>query len=162
MSATQHYSMRAGSLTIVLACLMFGGIYFLTPYMEQLGGLEVWAFRVVITLPVVGLVLAVMRQTRLFTDIGIRMRRRPVLAVGVFASGLLLSVQLWLFGWAPLNGRGLSVALGYFLLPLVLVVVGRFLYKDRLRWWHWLAATIAAVGVAVALVSPGNKIGRAS
>ena len=38
----------------------------------------------------------------------------------------MLGVQLWLFLWAPLHGRALPVSLGYFLLPLVMVLAGRF------------------------------------
>ena len=72
------------------------------------------------------------------------------------AVAVLLSAQLWLFGWAPLHGRGLQVALGYFLMPLLLVIVGRLLYRDRMTWWQWLAAGIAAVGVVYEIVRVGS------
>lgn len=85
-----------------------------------------------------------------------RVRAQPVLILGVLASGLLLGAQLWVFGWAPLHGRGLQVALGYFLLPLTLVLVGRLLYRDRLAWWQWLAAGVAAVGVVAEVIRVGG------
>jgi chloramphenicol-sensitive protein RarD len=37
-------------------------------------------------------------------------------------------VQLWLFMWAPINDHGLGVSLGYFLLPLTLVLTGRLVF----------------------------------
>jgi chloramphenicol-sensitive protein RarD len=43
-------------------------------------------------------------------------------------SSALLGVQLWLFMWAPLNGRSLDVSVGYFLLPLTMVLTGRLVY----------------------------------
>jgi chloramphenicol-sensitive protein RarD len=46
-------------------------------------------------------------------------------------SSALLGVQLWLFMWAPLNGRSLDVSLGYFLLPLTMVLTGRLAYGEQ-------------------------------
>ena len=70
--------------------------------------------------------------------------RRTCVAV----SAALLGSQLWVFLWAPLHGRLLEVSLGYFLLPLIMVLVGRFYYHERLDALQWLAVGCAAVGVA--------------
>lgn len=145
-----------GVLISVGSSVCFGLIYFLTPLLAPMTGEEVVAIRIVVTVPFVAAVLVMMRSWRLAAEIGSRIRRRPILLVGVLAAGVLLAAQLWLFGWAPLNGRGLQVALGYFLLPLVLVVIGRFAYKDRMAWWQWLAAGIAAAGVCYEIVRVGG------
>jgi chloramphenicol-sensitive protein RarD len=63
-------------------------------------------------------------------------------------SSALLGVQLWIFMWAPMNGRALPVSLGYFLLPLVMVVAGRVLFAERLTLGQSLATLVAAAGVA--------------
>lgn len=149
-------SLRGGTAVSLTASVLFAGIYFVTPFLAPLSGLQVWAIRVTLTVPVLVVILLLMRQTRLFTDITQRIRQRPLLLLGIFACGFFVSVQLWLFSWAPLNGRGLQVALGYFLLPLVLVIVGRFLYQDRLVWWHWLAAGVATVGVTFEIFRAGG------
>ncbi|MFA0085406.1 EamA family transporter RarD [Vibrio sp. 10N.261.51.F12] len=65
-------------------------------------------------------------------------------------SALLVGPQYWIFVWAPLNGETLSVALGYFSLPLVLVLVGRFVYGDQLSPLQTLACLVATAGVAYA------------
>ena len=46
-------------------------------------------------------------------------------------SACLIAPQFWLFIWAPLQGEILSVALGYFALPLTLVAVGYFVYGEK-------------------------------
>ncbi|HUH52667.1 MAG TPA: EamA family transporter RarD [Microbacteriaceae bacterium] len=150
------YSMSRGTLVSVLSAVMFGVIYFLTPSLSPLEGVQVWAIRIIVSIPIVALILIAMRQTNLFTDIFKRVRKNPWLILALALSGSLLTLQLWIFGWAPLNGRGLQVALGYFLLPLVLVLVGRFLYKDQLKWWHWAAAGVAAIGVGYQTVVMGG------
>ncbi len=134
----------------------FGVIYFLTPLLAPMSGEAVWAVRTLVTLPFLVVVLLVLRRWTLVVEIGRRIHRTPWLLLGIIATGLLLAVQLWIFSWAPLNGRALQVALGYFLLPLVLVVVGRFVYGDRMVWWQWLAAGVAAVGVVYEIVRVGG------
>ncbi|MEB4614069.1 EamA family transporter RarD [Leucobacter sp. M11] len=140
----------------VVASVMFGGLYFLTPLLAPLDAITVWALRIAFAIPCIAIVLFSLRQWPQVAELGRRVRTRPVIILGLLLSGGLLAVQLWLFAWAPLNGRGLQVALGYFLLPLSLVVIGRFLYRDRLAWWQWLAAGIAALGVAAELIRVGG------
>ncbi|QZY53110.1 EamA family transporter RarD [Leucobacter tenebrionis] len=145
-----------GIAVSVASSVLFGGIYFVTPWLAPASAESIWGLRDLITIPVIALALVVIRQGRLITEIGSRIRRNPLLLLGILACGALVAAQLWVFSWAPLHGRGMQVALGYFLLPLVLVVVGRLLYKDRLAWWQWLAAGIAALGVGFELIRVGG------
>lgn len=145
-----------GALASIGSSLAFAGVYFVTPLLAPAAAESIWALRNLITLPIILLAIIVVRQGHLITEIAYRIRRRPVLLLGIITSGLLISAQLWVFTWAPLHGRGLQVALGYFLLPLVLVVIGKFLYRDRLSWWQWGAAGIAAIGVIVELFRVGG------
>lgn len=41
----------------------------------------------------------------------------------------ILASQLWLFVWSPVNGEGINVAMGYFLFPLAMMLVGRIWFK---------------------------------
>jgi chloramphenicol-sensitive protein RarD len=55
----------------------------------------------------------------------------------------------WLgFVWAVTNGRMIESSLGYFLNPLLSVLLGVLLLGERLRLAQWLAVGIAATGVA--------------
>lgn len=47
----------------------------------------------------------------------------------------------------PMHGRGLQVSLGYFLLPLVLVLAGSVLYGEKLSKFQALAVFLAMLGV---------------
>ncbi|MHA3683332.1 EamA family transporter RarD [Leucobacter sp. HY1908] len=145
-----------GTLASVGSSVAFGGIYFLTPWLDPAPADAIWAVRNLVTIPIIMLALVMARQWHLFSAVAQLIRRKPFVILGIIACGVLIGAQLWVFAWAPLNGRGLQVALGYFLLPLVLVVVGKFLYRDRLAWWQWLAAAIAALGVVFEIVRVGG------
>lgn len=54
---------------------------------------------------------------------------------------------MWLFLWAPNNGGALSVSLGYLLLPLVMVVMGRIFFKESISNVKLVAVLLAAIGV---------------
>ncbi|GAA1602673.1 EamA family transporter RarD [Leucobacter chromiireducens] len=145
-----------GVIASVASAVAFAGVYFVTPMLAPASAEAVWGIRILLTIPMIALALVAVRQWHLASDIVVRVRKQPLLALAIIACGLLVSAQLWVFSWAPMNGRGLQVALGYFLLPLVLIVVGRVLYKDQLKWWQWAAAGIAAVGVGFELVRVGG------
>lgn len=145
-----------GVAVSVASSISFGGIYFATPLLAPASAEAIWGLRNLLTIPVIILALLAFRQWHLCTDIARRVRRKPILLLPMLVCGVLLAAQLWVFIWSPMHGRGLQVALGYFLLPLVLVLVGRLLYKDRMVWWQWLAAGVAAVGVGFEIVRVGG------
>ena len=60
---------------------------------------------------------------------------------------LRVGVQWALFVWAPLSGKVIDLSLGYFLLPLAMVLVGRVFYGERLRPLQKLSVAMALLGV---------------
>lgn len=145
-----------GMLVSALASVGFGVLYFIVPFADPMPSITLWGLRIVMALPVLFLALWTMRESRLIAEVWRIMRASPGKFLGMIVAGGLLSLQLWVFMWAPLAGRGLEVALGYFLLPLVLVLMGRIVYRDQLRWWHWLAVACAAVGVVCEIITVGR------
>lgn len=149
-------SAGSGTLASVTSTTLFATIFYITPQLAPLTGMQVWSLRVFATVPFLTLIMLSMKQQHTFLQVWQRIREKPVLLLGIAVSGALIGVQLWLFSWAPLNDRGLPMAMGYFLFPLVLVIIGRFVYKDQLKWWHWLATGVAALGVIFELVRVGS------
>jgi chloramphenicol-sensitive protein RarD len=71
-------------------------------------------------------------------------RRLAVLAL----SGSLIAANWLTYVWAVNNGRMVEASLGYYINPLVNVLLGMLLLGERLRPLQWLAVGLAAVGVA--------------
>lgn len=57
----------------------------------------------------------------------------------------LPGLQIIIFCWAPVNGQSRSLTLGYFLLPLVMVITGRALYGETISGWQKIAVLLAAL-----------------
>lgn len=73
--------------------------------------------------------------------------KRPIVLAGFAASALLLSANWFLYIWAVNSGRVIDASLGYFMNPLVNVLLGYLLLGERLRSWQWSAVALAACGV---------------
>ena len=140
-------SARGVALSLGASCLFV----LIPPYvrvLQPLDGLQVFAQRVLWSIPVILLLMWLTRQVPLLLQALRRLRSEPRLALALPLAAALMGVQWALFVWAPLAGRMLDVSLGYFLLPLVMVLVGRLFYGERLRPLLRLAVVCAAVGVA--------------
>ncbi|PVX81280.1 chloramphenicol-sensitive protein RarD [Paraburkholderia unamae] len=141
-----------GIVLSVNASALFALLSAYTLWLAPLGGLDVFAWRVIWTVPGALLLLAQRGRTAQMRALFARMLGDARTAFVLVRSAALLGVQMWLFQWAPLHGRMLEVSLGYFLLPLVMVLVGRIYYRERLDAMQWLAVACAAAGVAHELV----------
>jgi chloramphenicol-sensitive protein RarD len=72
----------------------------------------------------------------------------PRLMLLLTASAVLISVNWWLYIWAVNAGHIVETSLGYFINPLVNVLLGVVVLKERLNGRQWLAVAIATGGVA--------------
>lgn len=148
--------MYKGVVLSVSASVLFGVMYFYTSLLKPLGGEEIFGWRMLLTVPCVTGFLLLSGDWRLVSTIALRICRRPALLLGIALCSVLLGVQLLLFMWAPLHGRSLQVSMGYFLLPLTMIVTGRLVYGERLSRLQKIAAFCATVGVGHELLQHGS------
>ncbi|WP_180108415.1 EamA family transporter RarD [Acinetobacter sp. YH12147] len=139
--------MYKGVALSVLASVTFGVLYFYTQFLQPLDSEETFAWRMLSTLPFITLFMWWSGDLKHVVEIFRRVLQQPLLLLWLLISSFLCTTQLWLFLWGPINGRGLEVSLGYFLLPLVMVLVGCVLYKEKLSSWQMLAVALAVLGV---------------
>ena len=143
-----HANMVRGTFCSLGASCLFGIIYYYSTLLAPLDGLEIYGWRMVVTLPCLSLFLLRAGYWHLVTGLADRLRRNKLLIFPLLASSGLLGVQLWLFMWAPINGKALEVSLGYLLMPLAMVLVGRLVFDEQMLAFQKIAVACAAVGVA--------------
>lgn len=139
--------MYKGIIYSVLASLTFGALYFFTEFLKPLNSEQTFAWRMLSTLPFLTLFMWKMGELHYVKDVAKRVFCRPQFVLMLILSSVLCTTQLWLFLWGPMNGRGLQVSLGYFLLPLVMVLVGCIVYKEKLTTLQLVAVVLAVLGV---------------
>ena len=71
-------------------------------------------------------------------------------------SSLLIATNWLIFIWAVGQQRVMEASLGYFLTPLVSLVLARIFLKEKLHFWQAAAGWLAGIAVAWELVSLGS------
>lgn len=148
--------MSKGIVASVMASCLFAVMYFYTSLMHPLDGEEIFGWRTLLTLPCLTVFMLVAKDWHRVPELLGRIRRTPVLLLGMIGTSWLMGIQLWLFLWAPLHGRSLDVSMGYFLLPLTMVLTGFLVYRERLSRLQKLAVLCAATGVGHELYLHGS------
>jgi chloramphenicol-sensitive protein RarD len=124
------------------------GIWGLAPlYFKLLGHVgadEIIAHRVIWSLLFLGLLL-LLRERRRFLS---RIRISPRVLAALALSSVLIAVNWLTFVYAINSDRVLSTSLGYFINPLVNVVLGMIVFRERLGRLQTLAVLLAAAGTA--------------
>lgn len=131
----------------VFASVLFSLVPGYVQWLAPLDGIQVFAQRVLWSVPAILLLFVATRQWRLLAGALVRLRREPLLLAALPVAAVLIGVQWGVFVWAPLAGHMLDVSMGYFLLPLAMVLVGRIFYGERLRPLIKVAVFCALLGV---------------
>jgi chloramphenicol-sensitive protein RarD len=124
-------------------------------YFRQLAGiapLDIVLHRSVGLLVFMALLLGALRR---HAWLGPALRQPRQLALFAF-SALLLSGNWLLYVWAVNAHRVVDASLGYFINPLVNVLLGALVLHERLRRGQWGAIALAALGVAWLTVQAGQ------
>ena len=112
---------------------------------------EVLAHRILWSLVLLALLLAL--QGRLRASLAtLRELRRLVFYI---LTALLVSLNWLIYIWATQNQHVIDASLGYFINPLVSVLLALLFLGERLRTMQWSAVGLATVGVAILVVRFG-------
>lgn len=139
---------RSGILYAIAAYGLWGilPLYFLL--LLPSGAFEVVAFRILMSLVFCALLLTATRAWRRFGEL--LRDRRTVLFMALAAVAIYVNWQVYIF--AALNGHVLEGSLGYFINPIVTVLLGVLVLREKVRPAQWVALAIAFVAILVIVV----------
>ncbi len=131
-------------ISAALAFLCWGLFPLYFHAIGEVPALEILANRMLWSLLFLLIVLALRRQ---WAWVG-QVARRPRVIASFVASAFLLSANWYLYIWAINHGHVIDASLGYFITPLLNVILGFLLLHERLRRLQWVAIGLAGCGVA--------------
>lgn len=106
---------------------------------------EFVGWRIIWTLPLCLVIVAFRRQ---FPEL-IAALRAPRTLLALIASAVLIAINWFVYIWAIMAGEVYATSIGYYLNPLLNVLLGTLVLGERLSRRQWLAVAIAAVAVAL-------------
>ena len=132
----------------VIGSALFALMFAYTSLLSELNGEEIYGWRIFITFPLLTVFILVNGNWHQVVAIFERMLKFDLTFILTrFIASFLIGIQLWLFLWAPVNGYGLAVSLGYFIMPITLVLVGRLAFNDQMSRFQKLACFFAVLGI---------------
>lgn len=136
---------RTGLVAALSAYLLWGflPLYLLT--VRSIPAIEFVAWRVLWTVPICLLIVVARRQ---WPELRAALRDRRLLG-WLAMSALLIGTNWLVYVWAIQAGEVYAASLGYYINPLLNVVLGTLFLGERLNRTQWGAVALAGVGVAV-------------
>ncbi len=136
----------ASGLVPALAAYMIWG--FLPLYLllvKTVPPIEFVGWRIIWTLPLCLLIVAARKQ---FPEL-LAAVKSPRSLLALLASALLIAINWFVYIWAIMAGEVYATSIGYYLNPLINVLLGTLFLGERLSRWQWLAVAIALAAVAL-------------
>ncbi|GAA2212714.1 EamA family transporter RarD [Nonomuraea monospora] len=137
--------LRRGVLFGIAAYIMWGLFPLYWPLLKPSGAVEILAHRMVWSLVTVLVVLAIRRHWAWIKEIVRQPRKLGLLAV----AALFVTVNWGVYIYAVNSNQIVEGSLGYFINPLVNVLFGVVLLRERLRPLQWVAVGFGALAVLV-------------
>ncbi|MEU6747181.1 EamA family transporter RarD [Spirillospora sp. NPDC046719] len=134
----------------VAAYVLWGLFPLYWPLLKPAGALEILAHRIMWSLVAVAVVLAAARNWSWIRTLTVR--RAGLLA----AAAVVITANWGTYIYAVNSGHTIEAALGYFINPLISVVFGVVIFRERLRAGQWAAVGLGAAAVVVLAADYGR------
>lgn len=148
--------MLKGMFFCITANFLFGLGYYFAILLRPLNGESMFGFRIIVLIPFILLAILVFKQIQNFKQLWQKIKDNPPLIFILLLLALNTGVQLWLFMWAPNNGQAIPVSIGYLLLPIVAVALGKIVFKEHFTLLKWLSLIFAIIGVSTNIILTGS------
>lgn len=144
---TQQANQQDGSLTGVLSGISAYLIWGLSPVywkmLQMISAMEIILHRIIWSFFFLLLLMILFRQTAEFKKI----IKNPKILLILTGTAVLVSLNWFTYIWSVNNGFIIQASLGYYINPLVNVLLGMLFLRERLRRLQVIAVVLAAIGV---------------
>jgi len=140
-------------LTLLAGYLGWGLFPLYWQLLTHVPPLEVTLHRIIWSVPVLALIIhsRPRRNSEFKAALGSPRQLKLLMLTAV-----LITINWGVYIWAVSHARVVEASMGYFLTPLLNIVAGVFVFRERLSMLKWMAVGFAALGVAYYIVSVGG------
>ncbi|OQR93603.1 membrane protein [Thraustotheca clavata] len=136
----------------VSANVIFGVQPLYWKLLEDFDSYQVTMHRLVWSLPVIGIALVARHDLKTYFEV---MQQKEMIAA-YFVTALLMAVNFFLSLWAVTAGYVLQMSLGFFMNPLMTVLLGVVFLRETMTHIQFCAIALATIGVLVVTIGEGE------
>jgi len=144
-------SFSRGVIFAVLAYLLWGIFPVYWKLLSAIPNMHILAYRVLLSLPLVSILLFIQKKTswlKFYKD-----RRKAILLT---LAALIVTFNWGLYIFAVNSGHTVDTSLGYYINPLLSIVLGLIVFKEKLKPLQLIAFAFAIAGVTIITVLTGR------
>lgn len=150
-----HSETKKGVLYTAVSFTMWGLFPLYWKLLEQLPALDILAHRIIWSFVFMCIVLFFFRQWKTGWH-ELRSLKKNGGILSLFLASILISINWFVYIWAVNHGFLLEASLGYYINPLVSVLLGILFLKEKLNRLQLVAVSIAAAGVIISAFQYGS------
>ncbi|MGW7888450.1 EamA family transporter RarD [Staphylococcus xylosus] len=114
---------------------------------NDIGAFEILSFRIVLSMIFMLFIVILTKNTEPFKRDIQRLFTNPIQLIAIIAAGYVITINWGTFIWAVTNGHVLQSSLGYYINPLVSILLALIFLKERFNKLEWIAIGLVVVGV---------------
>ena len=134
-----------GAIAMLLACLTWGFAPLYYSFLSHLGPEEILSHRTLWSVVTFVSVIAVTRRRRET----LRVLKLPKTMVLILLAGVMIGINWYVFIFSVGAGRVTESSLGYYIFPLVMVLLGLVVFRETLSKLQWMSVALAVIAVIV-------------
>ncbi len=143
---------RSGVWYAILAYGLWGLLPLYWKLLQHVPSIEILAHRIFWSFVFVSILLAVFRRWQVLREVMSNKKSR----LYIFFCSLLITCNWFLYIWGINNDHVIETSLGYYINPLLSIVLGVVVLKERLTFWQVISVVLAAIGVVIVTVEFGS------
>ncbi|MGE7758877.1 EamA family transporter RarD [Peribacillus sp. NPDC097895] len=140
---------KEGAIYAALSYMMWGLVPVYWKFLQGVGATEILAQRVLWSFVFMLVLLMFMKKWQSFVDYVKNILGNPKLFAALLTASLLVTANWGVFIWAVNSGRILDTSLGYYINPLVSVLLGVIVLKEKLSGAQIFSFLLAGIGVLI-------------
>jgi chloramphenicol-sensitive protein RarD len=138
---------KRGILFAFAAYFLWGVLPIYWDLIHGFGAFEILAYRIVFSMIFMVLIVIISNKTKSFINNVNQLIKQPIQLIAIIAAGYVITINWGTFIWAVTNGHVLQSSLGYYINPLISILLAFIFLKERFNKFEWIAIILAFIGV---------------
>lgn len=147
---------NSGLSAAISAYLLWGILPLYWDLLQDVSAYEILSHRIIWSFVFMGLVIVLMKRIDVLKAECKNLCNNKKRSVTLLFVSILISINWLTYIWAVNNGHVLETSLGYYINPLVSVLLAVIVFKEKLSKAKWISVLLAFIGIVVMAVRLGE------
>ena len=149
MTTSEANTYKQGLMYTAGSYFLWGILPLYWKMIDNVSAEEILAHRIFWSFLFMLVLLTINKDWKNVIDSSKRIVKKPILIVSLIISSLLISTNWFVYIWSVNNNHMIEASLGYYINPLISVLLGMIFFKEKLNLWQKVSMCVAALGVLI-------------